>query len=95
MTLKKKVKVTLIGMLCLLIICLIPFRVYKYKDGGTKEYVAVLYKYYHWHFYDGVVYDKYRDNPEYSSYLKDGYWDRKEMVFFPFNYVKEEPGFFD
>lgn len=64
-----------------------------YKDGGTVELVALWYRYTKWHFLDNEVFASYRDDPQFSCYYKDGYWERTDLYLFPRNL--ESHGFFE
>ncbi len=64
-----------------------------YKDGGTVELVALWYRYTRWHLLDNEVFAPYREDPSFSCYYKDGYWERTDFYLFPKNL--DSHGFFE
>ena len=77
-----KKKIIIIAICFIIVLLLLPMK-YQYKDGGTKEYKAVLYNVIKWHSLDNN-YD-------------DGYKTGTEVHFFPANlrridyYMNTEP----
>lgn len=68
---KKKKKVVILCSLLLLIVMCFPIK-YRYKDGGTVSYRAILYSY--------TKYNRLLEN--------DRYYKGNEFLIFPFNYLK-------
>lgn len=68
---KRKNKIAIFCLIVLLIIMCIPIK-YRYKDGGTVSYKAVLYSYTKYHRLVGV----------------DSYYTGAEFLIFPFNFLK-------
>ena len=66
---KKKRKKLLI-LLIILILCL-PIR-YRYKDGGTVSYKAILYSY--------TIYHRLKED--------ESYYTGREFLIFPFNFLR-------
>ena len=93
---KRRIKrvAAVVAAVIILLILFFPV-VYRYKDGGTVEIRAIMYRYIHWHILDSEAYDKYKDDPRYSRYYHEensdldsgsgGYWERTDFSFFPGN----------
>lgn len=81
-----KKKALLVVLIALLVLCLIPLPLMR-KDGGTKEFVAVLYRVIVWH----------QMNPDHHDYEADEvrsdepeFLTGTNVYVFPFNFGDKE-----
>ena len=88
----KKRKWLIAIIIIIVVLLLVPVPTF-YKDGGSVEWKAALYTYYHWHIlYNEDLAERQPQAEVYRS--KDGqYWERNAFYFFPTNLI--DHGFFD